>query len=230
MSRCLISKLGKLSALFFFGPESNLGNPVRSDIYPATANLHGCLVLTILLAMTKTDIRPLEKTELNRFQFFPFGTMETHRRGFELQRVGKLVFLVAWLADQPVGQVLLNWIGGDGSGVPPQIRELPEVSSLFVTQSCRRMGVATQLLDVAEHMTYAHAYDQIGLCVAQTNLGAQSLYALRGYSDCGWPPYLARGTFVNKSGHRREWEETRLYWVKTLGEAPSKTEADDKKK
>jgi GNAT superfamily N-acetyltransferase len=195
-----------------------------------TTNLHVRLVLTILLPMMTIDIRPLEKTELHRFQLFPFGTMETHRRRFDLQQVGKLVFLVAWWDDLPVGQVLLNWIGGDGSGVPPQIRESPEVSSLFVTQSYRRMGIATQLLDVAEHMTYAHGYDQMGLCVAETNRGAQHLYAQRGYHDSGWPPYLARGTYINQSGNRRKWEEMRLYLVKSLGEARSMTETGDEKK
>lgn len=183
--------------------------------------MHAGLVLTILLSMIKIDIRPLEKAELHRFQFFPFGTMETHRKRFEMQQIGKLVFLVAWWDDLPVGQVLLNWIGGDASGVPPQMRPSPEVSSLFVTKSYRRTGIATRLLEVAEHMTYAHGYNEMGLCVAETNAGAQKLYAQRGYSDSGWPPYLARGVYTDSSGSRREWEEKRLYLVKVLGEAGS---------
>lgn len=178
--------------------------------------------------MIKIDIRPLEKTELHRFQFFPFGKMETHRRRFGLQQVGKLVFLVAWWDDLPVGQVLLNWVGGDSSGVPPQIRELPEVSSLFVNKSYRRKGIASRLLDVAEHMTYAHGHDQIGLCVAETNRGAQRLYIQRGYRDSGWPPYLASGSYVDKSGGRRRWEEMRVYWIKDLGEMDFREE-DGKK-
>jgi GNAT superfamily N-acetyltransferase len=194
------------------------------------ANLHVCLVLTILLLMMRIDIRPLIKTELHRFQFFPFAKMETHRRRYDLQEVGKLVFLVAWWDDLPVGQVLLNWIGGDSSAVPPQIRALPEVSSLFVTQAYRRMGVATQLLDVAEHMTYAHNYDQMGLCVAETNRGAQRLYARRGYRDCGWPPYLARGCYVDGSGNEKKWEERRLYLVKSLHEADLAKHFDEAKK
>jgi GNAT superfamily N-acetyltransferase len=192
--------------------------------------LHARLQLTILLLMMTIDIRPLEETELHRFHFFPFGTMETHRRRFGLQQVGKLVFLVAWWEDLPVGQVLLNWMGGDSSGVPPQIRELPEVSSLFVSKSYRRIGVASQLLDVAEHMTYAHGHDQIGLCVAETNRGAQRLYIQRGYRDRGWPPYLASGSYVAQSGERRNWEEMRVYWVKALGEVGSKTDNGDEKK
>jgi len=180
--------------------------------------------------MMRIDIRPLDKTELHRFQFFPFATMETHRRRYDLQEVGKLVFLVAWWDDLPVGQVLLNWIGGDASAVPPQIRALPEVSSLFVTQAYRRQGVATQLLDVAEHMTYAHNYDQIGLCVAETNRGAQRLYARRGYRDCGWPSYLARGCYVDPSGKQREWEERRLYLVKSLHEADIEKDFGEAKK
>jgi GNAT superfamily N-acetyltransferase len=194
------------------------------------ANLHVRLVLTILLLMMKIDIRPLDKTELHRFQFFPFATMETHRKRYDLQEVGKLVFLVAWWDDLPVGQVLLNWIGGDASAVPPQIRALPEVSSLFVTQAYRRQGVGTQLLDVAEHMAYAHNYDQIGLCVAEINKGAQRLYARRGYRDCGWPPYLARGSYVDRSGNEKKWEEKRLYLVKSLCETGMTNDFGDERK
>lgn len=168
--------------------------------------------------MITIDIRPMEKTELHRMQFFPFARMETHRRRFELQEMGKLVFLVAWWDDLPVGQVLLNWRGGDASGVPPQVRPLPEVSSLFVTRAYRRTGIATQLLNVAEQMTFAHGYDRVGLCVAETNAGAQRLYLNRGYHDSGWPPYLARGTYTDPSGNLRSWEETRVYWVKILNE------------
>lgn len=156
--------------------------------------------------------------------------METHRRRFELQEAGKLVFLMAWWDEVPVGQVLLNWVGGDASGVPPQIRELPEVSSLFVTKSYRRKGIATQLLDVAERMAFAHGYDEIGLCVAETNLGAQRLYTRRGYSDSGWPPYLARGTYTNSSGNRQRWEEMRVYWVKPLTSQCVMNDSTDEKR
>jgi len=180
--------------------------------------------------MIQIDIRPLEKNELHRLQFFPFSKMETHRRRFELQEAGKLVFLMAWWDDVPVGQVLLNWVGGDASGVPPQIRELPEVSSLFVSKSYRRMGIATQLLDVAERMTFSHGYDEMGLCVAETNLGAQRLYTQRGYADAGWLPYLARGMYTDSSGNQCRWEEIRVYWVKSLTSQSVMHDSEDEKR
>ncbi|MDA0708950.1 MAG: GNAT family N-acetyltransferase [bacterium] len=163
------------------------------------------------------DIRPLEEAELPRFESFPFGSMDTHKRRFGMQVSGKLVFLVAWQMDRPVGQVLLNWVGGDGSGVPPQVREWPEVSSLFVTPAYRRKGIASQMLDMAEQMTYAHGHNHVGLCVAEANRSAQILYARRGYRDIGWPPYLARGFFTNEKGQRCTWEESRGFLLKQLG-------------
>lgn len=162
------------------------------------------------------DIRPLEEAEIYRLYDFPFAHIETHRRRFALQEAGKLVFLMAWWQELPVGQVLLNWEGGDASGVPPQWREGPEVSSLFVSPSHRRLGVATQLLTMAEQMSFVHAYNQIGLCVRVDNLPAMTLYGQLGYRDSGMSPYQARGRYTDRMGNQHTWEETRIFLVKSL--------------
>ena len=162
------------------------------------------------------DIRPLEKDELHRLHNFPFSKMETHRRRFGLQQTGKLIFLIAWWRDLPVGQALLNWQGGDASAVPPQIRAHPEVASLFVTPFYRRSGIATQLLDTVERIAFAHEYDHIGLCLWVDNHHARTLYEQRGYQLKDAKPYIARGSYIDKRGLRRNWEEHRIYMVKNL--------------
>jgi len=172
----------------------------------------------------KINIRPLESSEVHRMQYLPFARMETHRRRFALQESGKLIFLVAWWGNLPVAQALLNWQGGDASGVPPQIRPWPEVSSLFVSPSYRRMGIASLLLDMSEQIPFLQGYDNIGLCVYIDNQPALNLYARRGYKDAGWAPYLASGTYVDPKGGQRDWEETRIYLLKSLVSSSSSLE------
>ena len=172
----------------------------------------------------KINIRSLESSEVHRLQHLPFARMETHRRRFALQESGKLIFLVAWWGNLPVAQALLNWQGGDASGVPPQIRPWPEVSSLFVSSSYRRLGIASLLLDASEQIAFQHGYDNIGLCVYVDNQPALNLYERREYKDAGWEPYLARGTYIDPKGYERDWEETRIYLLKSLVSSPSSGE------
>lgn len=164
----------------------------------------------------KISVRSLKESELHLLQYLPFAQMETHRRRFALQESGKLIFWVAWWGNLPVAQALLNWEGGDASGVPPQLRPWPEVSSLYVTKSYRRKGIASRLLDMSEQVTFKQGYDNIGLCVHVNNQGALHLYAQRGYRDAGWEPYIARGTYTDSNGRQRGWEETRTYLLKPL--------------
>ena len=164
----------------------------------------------------KIDIRSLKSSEVFRLQYLPFSRKETQRRRFMLQESGKLIFFVAWWDNLPVAQVLLNWEGGDASGVPPQVRPWPEVSSLFVHPDYRRMGVASRLLDVCERITFQRGYENIGLCVHVANQPALNLYARRGYRDAGWEPYLARGVYFDTNGGRSNWRELRIYLFKSL--------------
>lgn len=162
------------------------------------------------------DIHPLKKSELYCLHDFPFAHMETHRRRFAMQETGRLIFLMAWWQDLPIGQALLNWEGGDASGIPIQVRDGPEVSSLFVSPSYRRLGVATQLLIMSEQISFAHGHNQIGLCVSVDNMPARTLYEQLGYQESGMPPYCARGSYTNHLGNQQHWEETRIFLVKPL--------------
>ena len=162
------------------------------------------------------DIRSLKSSEVSLLRYLPFGRKETHRRRFALQESGRLIFFVAWWGNLPVAQVLLNWKGGDASGVPPQVRPWPEVSSLFVHPDYRRMGIASRLLDVSEQITFQRGYENIGLCVHAANQPALNLYARRGYKDAGWEPYLARGVYIDSNGGQSNWRELRVYLLKSL--------------
>lgn len=166
----------------------------------------------------KIDIRSLKSSEVSRLRYLPFSRKETQRRRFALQESGRLIFYVAWWGNWPVAQVLLNWEGGDASGVPPQVRPWPEASSLFVHPDYRRMGIASRLLDVCERVTLKRGYENIGLCVHVGNQPALNLYARRGYRDAGWEPYLARGVYFDTNGGRSNWRELRVYLIKSLGE------------
>lgn len=56
----------------------------------------------------------------------------------------------------------------------------------------------------------------IGLAVSAENVRARALYAGHGYVDSGISPFLAGGTYLDRSGQRRSWEEVCVYLRKRL--------------
>ncbi|MCZ6636365.1 MAG: GNAT family N-acetyltransferase [bacterium] len=163
-----------------------------------------------------TEIRPLVEEELDLLKYLPFSHPDTHRRRFGLQKRGKLVFLIAWQSRIPVGQVLLQWQGGDNAAIQPKPRPYPEIASLFVAPEYRLKGIATQLIDTAEAIARQRGYTHIGLCVATDNGSARSLYKRLQYKDAGRGEYRARGISINRDGSQQTWEEIRIYLTKAL--------------
>lgn len=170
-----------------------------------------------------TEIRPLTEAELDLLKHLPFSHPDTHRRRFGLQQRGKLVFLVAWQSRMPVGQVLLQWRGGDNAAIQPKPRPYPEISSLFVAPEYRLKGTATQLIDTAEAIARQKGHTHIGLCVANNNGPARSLYKRLQYKDAGWGEYRARGVYIEQNGSQQTWEETRIYLTKALHQPAYRT-------
>ena len=161
-------------------------------------------------------VTPLAKAELSLLEQLPFARPETHRRRFDMQQHGDLVFLVAWQATLPLGQALLIWEGGDRAAVIPRKIGPPEIASVFVAPLHRRKGVATRLLNTAEAVAKARGFSQICISVSIFNTPARTLYRKLQYADAGYGEYLARGIYTDPQGRQRTWEETRVYLIKDL--------------
>lgn len=99
------------------------------------------------------------------------------------QDAGLRLFLVSELRHDPAGYLTLSW----DADYPPFRRDrIPEIQDLFVLPSCRRAGVATRLIEVAEEYAAARS-DRLGLAVGlyEAYGPAHRLYAARGFLPDG---------------------------------------------
>jgi GNAT superfamily N-acetyltransferase len=94
-------------------------------------------------------------------------------------------WLVAWEEGVPVGHLHLDWR-----------TDPPEVQNLFVPESHRRRGIASQLSAAAEERVRARGFDRIALDVDIEAAGARALYRKLGYRERGTPPRRKAGTIM----------------------------------
>ena len=110
---------------------------------------------------------------------------------------GECVFLVAELGDQVVGHVTVRW-----RSAYPYFRDngIPEIHDLNVVEKHRRRGIASRLVDEAEHRIRRVAdFAGIGFGLPPGYRAAQSMYIRRGYVPDGqgvywkdhYPPEMA---------------------------------------
>ena len=126
------------------------------------------------------DIRPVAQGELGLLERqigFDWAALGKHRERFAGQQDGKVVYLVAWRGNLPVGYVLVQWEGTTDDPMQSQLVDhFPNLEDLFVAPDYRSRGVGTQLLEASEGLAKREGYSRIGLGVAVDNLRARSLY------------------------------------------------------
>lgn len=97
-------------------------------------------------------------------------------------------FVVAWVGDQPVGYIKLNW---NPNAFPPELPTINvlEVGRIYLDASQHGSGIGQQLMDHA----FAVARDQnrqgIWLSVWQRNSRALSFYRRNGFKVIGLHPF-----------------------------------------
>jgi len=125
------------------------------------------------------DVQPARDADLARLpdEFF------TDR--FRRQRNGAGVLFVAWLRDEPVGDVYL-WL--EEAEEPPLRRNLPGVpllTHLEVFPGYRNLGIGTRIIGVAERYLNDLGHQRAALAVRDDNHRAERLYRRLGYVDWG---------------------------------------------
>ncbi len=105
----------------------------------------------------------------------------------ERQRRDECLYLVAWVAGNPVGQALLHRRRPPALCVAHPLDALPYLEDVFVVPECRNRGIGTALLEAAERAAAFHGDPGVSLAVSTGNSGAQRLYARLGYVDAGVP-------------------------------------------
>jgi ribosomal protein S18 acetylase RimI-like enzyme len=162
-----------------------------------------------LLYLTKDlpAIRALEPDELPLVEEALPRFPGVHAERLEAQRRGEGLYLFAQLDGEPVGHVYLSWSGRAG---------YPEIRDVAVTESRRRTGIGTLLMDAAEGYAQARDADWVGLAVALDNLGARAFYERLGYEDAGMAPFTISYQALDARGARGEVVEHCTYLRKRV--------------
>jgi ribosomal protein S18 acetylase RimI-like enzyme len=112
-------------------------------------------------------------------------------------------YLVAWLGDEPVGHVCVEWA------------EPPELQDLWVLPERRGGGIGTALVAAVEAAVAARGGRSVLLSVGIANEGAIRLYARLGYRRTRQPPRRIKGT-ITLRGRPFEVDDTLLEFEKDV--------------
>lgn len=98
---------------------------------------------------------------------------------------GETALLVAWVAETPVGDVLLQYSPADEPEVREHMPGVPLLIHLEVAPRHQRRGTGTQLIVAAEALALETGHSRLALGVGVDNIEAIRLYERLGYSDWG---------------------------------------------
>lgn len=166
-------------------------------------------------------IQPLEASQVDILErvFSPESRSRFHFRRYEVQQRGEGVYLIAWLAQFPIGHFLLRW---SGPADPRVMAYIDVQASAFLEAgetlvAYRRKGVATALIGEAERLAREKGCRRIGLEVASVdNPEARRLYERLGYVDWGHGAFLHSWEYINRDGNSATEAETVTYLSKSL--------------
>ncbi|MFF0012477.1 GNAT family N-acetyltransferase [Streptomyces sp. NPDC005374] len=143
------------------------------------------------------------------------GALSFHARRFARQERGESTYLIAWLAERPVGHAELRWVGCDAAAVRAARPGCPEINGLGVwPEELRSRGIGTALIHTAEELTLERGITAVGLGVAKDNPRAATLYARLGYAPL--TDYHDRWSYEDPDGVLHDWVEECTFLVKDL--------------
>jgi ribosomal protein S18 acetylase RimI-like enzyme len=147
-------------------------------------------------AAVMRPMRPVERTRVESL-VRPFLLNMRWRE----HESGATTFVVAWLADEPVGSIVVRWRseGSEFDGLPAAA----VVEGLEVAEQRRSQGLGSAMMTLAERLASARGHDRVVLSVALDNPGARRLYERLGYTDLGLGPRLLSWTFTDDAGVER---------------------------
>jgi GNAT superfamily N-acetyltransferase len=114
-----------------------------------------------------------------------FGQHEYFADRLARQARGEGVVLVAWLDEQPVGDVYLWRSPVDEPEIREHLPGVPELNHLEVLADYRGHGIGTQIITHAERVAACLGYERIAIGVGVDNPRAHRLYLRLGYLDWG---------------------------------------------
>ncbi|HWE60635.1 MAG TPA: GNAT family N-acetyltransferase [Chloroflexota bacterium] len=151
-------------------------------------------------------------------QYLREGTPEKHSDRYARQQQGRATYLVAWLAERPVGHLLIKWDGPRHEPMQSALPGCPELEDFYVAPAYRGRRIGVRLIEAAEALAAGRGAGHLGLAVGLTPDydRARTIYLRRGYRSAGFAPYYEGWWALDATGTRVWWEEAVEYLVKPL--------------
>ena len=159
-------------------------------------------------------IRPLEREEVPMIEEALPRFPDVHEERLAAQQRGDGIYLVAWSGNEPVGHAYVSWSGRAG---------YPEIRDVGVTETRRRQGIGTLLMDAAEAEAQRRGAEWAGLAVALDNDGARTFYERLGYEDAGIEPFTISYQQQDEGGIPYQVTERCTYLRKRVDFGPSRS-------
>ncbi|HEX4702374.1 MAG TPA: GNAT family N-acetyltransferase [Pseudonocardiaceae bacterium] len=113
------------------------------------------------------------------------GGTEFFAERLERQKNGRGALFIAWLSDEPVGDVYLWLEAAEEHQVRRNLPGVALLTHLEVLPDFRNRGVGTKLVAMVEDYLCAHGHRRAALAVRDDNGRAAQLYYRLGYRDWG---------------------------------------------
>ena len=147
---------------------------------------------------------------------FSSGDSRVHAFRYARQQDGHSVYLIAWLAEVPVGHLDLWWQGAeDCPSAQQHLAGCPELNGIAVLPEYQSRGIGTRLIAAAEQMARERGFREVFVGVNIENARARSLYERLGYRDWGHGVVAAYWVLPDQRGTRPA--EQVIYLRKELG-------------
>lgn len=168
------------------------------------------------MIMGHPDIRKVTQADLAALdRAFDSEHDRTHADDLADQDRGDKSFLAAWMDNEPVGHVLVNWRGARQAEPAAAFPGCPEIFRLTVLEPYRHCGIATALVRACESLARQRGHAIIGLGTNPAVPTEHNLYAKLGYVDSGIG--LFDDVYKVMQGNRvREVRAPTAFRIKTL--------------
>ena len=165
------------------------------------------------------DVRPLRRDEIPIItsRLNPARNASTHETRLDLQSDGFLVYLIAWIGDEPVGHGMILWEGPTGSPKQHLTKISPYIEDLWVRSDLRSRGVGARILAEIILLSITHGFDTVSLAVGIDNSRAIQLYKRMGFMTTAIPKFTLSGVVSAANGETQFWSERCQYMLKPLG-------------
>lgn len=162
-------------------------------------------------------IHPIRLDELAKLESStPQSYYGEFRQRWSEQLDGKVLFLVGWFEDLPVGYLVIHWTGILGEPLDSIDRRCCSVSSIYVHPDIPREMMRTLLIEGARIKAREYGFGAIGISVPRAyvdNCSIESEYSDMGFVVGDSGTYYLKKRYAGGYGVEHDFEDSFVYLV-----------------